>query len=409
MDSHYNVAFAFFISGPGIVPDANAGGRRNIARVPNSNVEVSINNVNNGNSNDLYPTGPCMNCAYFESNTGSYTEYDGYTKNLVAFSQVLPCSTYKLELIIADCGDVMLDSGVFIEKIKSNTAQVNAATANGLPEAIEGCNAAIFTFTRPENSSTASDLVVNYWLSGTAENGVDYPAIGNPNPLVYKSITIPAGQNSINLTIDLYADGIDEVNENIHLSLYNAACPYGASSFVDIFIKDSLFTNISPSTPTICEGTPITMSSINGLTYSWSPTPVNIFGNGDSATFILSTTQYISVTALAGDCNETKSTLVTVNPLPLVKSFEDPLEPCLGGLTELKVNNLQNGVNYQLVDSATSSAVGGTVSGNGGEVSMLTQNINSATTYTLNASDPVTGCYYNDMASIVVSPSPLPT
>lgn len=40
---------------------------------------------------------------------------------------------------------------------------------------------------------------------------------------------------------------------------------------------------------------------------------------------------------------------------------------------------------------------------------MLTQNINSATTYTLNASDPVTGCYYNDMASIVVSPSPLPT
>lgn len=67
VDSHYNDAFAFFISGPGIVPDANAGGRRNIARVPNSNVEVSINTVNNGNSNDLYPTGPCMNCAYFES------------------------------------------------------------------------------------------------------------------------------------------------------------------------------------------------------------------------------------------------------------------------------------------------------------------------------------------------------
>lgn len=75
----------------------------------------------------------------------------------------------------------------------------------------------------------------------------------------------------------------------------------------------------------------------------------------------------------------------------------------------LKINNSQNGVNYQLVDSATSSAVRGTVSGNGGEISMLTQNINSATTYTLNASDPVTGCYYNDMASIVVSLSPLPT
>lgn len=409
VDSHYNDAFAFFISGPGIVPDANAGGRRNIARVPNSNVEVSINTVNNGNSNDLYPTGPCMNCAYFESNTGSYTEYDGYTKNLVAYSKVLPCSTYKLELIIADCSDDMLDSGVFIEKIKSNTAKVSATTASGLPEAIEGCNAAVFTFTRPDNSSTSTDLVVNYWLTGTAVNGVDYPAIGNTNPLVFKSITIPTGQNSTDLTIHLNADGIDEAIENIHLSLYNAACPFGAGPSVDIQVKDSIFTNISPRNPTICEGSPITMSSINGVSYTWSPTPTIIHSNGDSATFMLNSTQNIAVTAIVGACNETKNTLVTVNPLPIVKTFIPPLEPCFGGLAELKVNNSELGINYQLVDSATSSIVGGSVIGNGAQITMLTQNISSPTTYKLNGINSVTGCFYNDMSSIVVNPSPLPT
>lgn len=150
VDSDYNDAFGFFISGPGIVGDPNLGGRRNIARVPGSNVEVSINTVKNGYADDgIRPIGPCNNCTYYTHNSDQYTQYDGYTNGLTAYSKVTPCSTYRLELIVADCGDKQWDSGVFIEKIRSNTAEVTAYTAAGVPEAIEGCNSAIFKFTRP--------------------------------------------------------------------------------------------------------------------------------------------------------------------------------------------------------------------------------------------------------------------
>ena len=95
-----NDAFGVFLSGPGI------SGTQNIATLPNG-VPVSIFNVN-ANSNTTY---------YYdnESPAGSFIQYDGFTSNLRGFAVVNPNLSYHVKVGIADGGDHIYDSGVFIE------------------------------------------------------------------------------------------------------------------------------------------------------------------------------------------------------------------------------------------------------------------------------------------------------
>ena len=114
-NSSYNDVFGFFISGPGIT------GNQNIARLPSGSI-VSINNVNQ-----------VTNPAYFNNNgDGSnspfnaspmYIQYDGFTDVLTASSKVQCGETYHLILAIADVGDGIYDSGIFLEanSLSSNT------------------------------------------------------------------------------------------------------------------------------------------------------------------------------------------------------------------------------------------------------------------------------------------------
>lgn len=401
VDSDYNDVFGFFISGPGIVGETGAGGRRNIAKIPNTNIPVSINTVNNGVNNNS-----CTNCAYYQNNpnNSAYLQYDGHTKNLTAYSKVIPCSTYKLELIVADCGDKEYDSGVFIEKIRSNAAVVTSSTVAGIPDAIEGCNPGIYTFTRPLGNNTTNPLMVNYWLSGTAVNGVDYAQIGNTNPILPRSITIPAGSQSTTLQVNFLSDGINEVGEFVRLSLFNANCPAASNLFVTLPVRDSIFTSITPKLPSVCEGAPITFNATNGLQYVWTGNT----SSSSSAIYNLTTSQNVSVTAKVGACAETKSTFVTVNPLPIAKVFDTPTEPCLGGMTELKMPNSQSGIKYELVNASNNAQVGAAQTGNGSTLTMITENITSAKTYYINASNPTTSCFRNNMGTITVNPPAKP-
>jgi len=107
----YSDLFGFFISGPNIV------GTQNIALVPGTTTPVSIDSINNGNwPGGTVSSGPCMNCQYYVDNTfGTVIEYDGYTAVLTARAGVIPCETYHLKLVVADVGDGVYDSNVFLE------------------------------------------------------------------------------------------------------------------------------------------------------------------------------------------------------------------------------------------------------------------------------------------------------
>lgn len=103
VNSPFNDVFGFFIDGV------------NIALVPGTlSTPVSINNVNAGPAGDgVGATNP----GYYRNNeTGAFDfEYDGMTKVLTAYALGLGSGRHTISLGIADAGDYVLDSGVFIQ------------------------------------------------------------------------------------------------------------------------------------------------------------------------------------------------------------------------------------------------------------------------------------------------------
>ena len=104
-NTQFNDVFAFFLDG------------ENIALIPGKTEPVSINTVNGGNpfgtdasnpdlfnNNDLNDGGPFFNF-----------EYDGFTDVFVATFLELAAGDHHIKLAIADSGDQILDSGVFIQ------------------------------------------------------------------------------------------------------------------------------------------------------------------------------------------------------------------------------------------------------------------------------------------------------
>ena len=124
--------FAFILSGPGIsdtnaydhdgnpgTPDLNLDlGGLNIALVPETNTPVSPVNVhdescNSGQGEFAFPE--FYDTANSEGNNPGDIDVTGRTKVLTAKADVIPFQVYTIKLVIADRGDTILDSFVFIE------------------------------------------------------------------------------------------------------------------------------------------------------------------------------------------------------------------------------------------------------------------------------------------------------
>lgn len=239
--SQFNDVFAFFISGPGI-----PGGTQNIARLP-SGVPVTINNVNNGNPGGTgsgVGASPAVNPAYFVNNgngsqspynsSAAYIQYDGFTKVLEAVSKVQCGQTYHLIIAIADVGDGIFDSGIFLEA-NSLTSKVPVevdyalsfdAFNDGVTMA-EGCVSATVTLTR--NGSTANAMTVPITTGGTATEGVDYTNIPN-------SVTFNPGQSVVQFTFNALSDGITEGVETVDL-IFAVPDPCGGSNPLELHLK----------------------------------------------------------------------------------------------------------------------------------------------------------------------------
>ena len=201
--SSFNDVFAFFISGPGI------SGQENIALIPNTNVPVTINNVNL----DSY-------WQYFNNNETGTTNFvfDGYTTVLTAKKTgLIPCQTYTLTLAIADAGDAIYDAAVFLQahSLVQGTVSAQANTFSDNLTALEGCINANFTFQL--DSAVSVNTVIPIGIGGTAINGVDYQYIDSV-------LIIPAGQTSVTLIIDALTDGIAEGVETVELYFTPAPC-----------------------------------------------------------------------------------------------------------------------------------------------------------------------------------------
>ena len=96
----FNDIFAIYLSGPDIPFPVN------VAQLPDG-TPVAINNVNALSNSDFYNDN--------EVPAGQHVRYDGFTENLTAFAEVHPGEEYHFKVAIADAGDMIFDSGVFLE------------------------------------------------------------------------------------------------------------------------------------------------------------------------------------------------------------------------------------------------------------------------------------------------------
>ena len=242
--SQFNDMFGFFISGPGI-----PNGQQNIALVPATSIPVAINTVNHvansgyyvnnqpASSNDLCGQqaagGPAVNAI----------QYDGFTKVFTAIANVQTCQTYHIKLKIADVGDGVWDSAVFL-KAGSFDAGAEALVrweVNGNPnidEVCESCAPVKLVFERVGGNLNLP-VPVSFAIGGTAIMGVDYSTIAS-------TVVIPAGQTKVELPVSIYSDNLIEGQETIVITLNNACSCLNPQKVLKI---NDLQSNLPPPCP----------------------------------------------------------------------------------------------------------------------------------------------------------------
>lgn len=259
--SAFNDVFAFWVSGPGI-PDPV-----NIATIPGTDIPVAINNVNSTSYSDYYVNnGNGSEDPYMSDSM--YVQYDGLTTVLDGSIPVTAGETYHMKIAVADAGDMILDSGVFLKtgslgSLRMGTAYYGDGESNS---AAEGCSNGYIEFTNYVPSDI--DLVINYYVGGSATEGVDYEEISS-------QIIIPAGMSTATLPIIPIEDALTESAETVILYLYNPQSLYVYDSVI-VTIQDKLKSDFNFE----ATATEVTFSdnSDAAVEYNWD------FGDGTSST-----------------------------------------------------------------------------------------------------------------------------
>ena len=143
--------------------------------------------------------------------------YDGYTQVFTARAVVTPCQEYTIKLAIADAGDEIFDSGVFLEAKSFGTGTVDVAlntiSLNGV--VTESCADAEIVFSLEQ--APEEDYVVDVNIFGSATDGVDYPSL--PTEFI-----IPAGSNELVVPFTAFEDNVVEGEEFIAFEVQRDPC-----------------------------------------------------------------------------------------------------------------------------------------------------------------------------------------
>lgn len=188
--SQFNDIFGFYIKGPGIQGDSlfagtNLAGYRNLAVLPQNHFPVSINTVNSGQPGS---NGQSENCQFsaegisrFELNLPGQNSpfqnfaFDGITKVLEAKSAVQACQTYSLILVIADVGDRIFDSGVFVEMGSFSSGllcKFEPSHPSALGDTLSRCNPGRLVFSRCPQIQ--ENWVLKFTTEGNAQIQTDF-------------------------------------------------------------------------------------------------------------------------------------------------------------------------------------------------------------------------------------------
>ena len=319
----YNDAFAFFISGPGI------SGAQNMALVPGTNIPVTINSINSGvpgpgltlaNCTSMGPGSP-FTSYFINNNTGTTLSYEGFTVVLKAWHAVTPCATYHLKMAIADGGNYLYDSGVFIRagSLEANTLKIfpvggnDTVAANAF--AVKGCAPGRMRIRRPQPKPVAE--TVKYFISGTAVNGVDYVQIPD-------SIVIAANQQDADVMIRGLPTAVNGP-KTVRL-LVKSPLNCSGSAIADsatLVLLDTITAHVITPATVLCNGESIRLQATGDtqLSYHWSPaTGLDSAGSRNPLAMPSVTTFYkLNATWPAEGCPaKGDSVKITVLPVPVI-------------------------------------------------------------------------------------------
>ncbi len=268
--SQFNDVFAFFITGPGLNP---AG--ENMAIIPGTTLPVAINNVNAGQNSQYFTNNGNGSEAPFDGSP-FYIQYDGFTKPLQAVSRVECGETYHLIIALADVGDAIFDSGIFLKANSFSSEQPVSVdyTLSSDPyldgqTMAAGCTSATFTITR-SGSGLNQPLTIPINVSGSAVEGVDYTNVPN-------SITFAANQTTVSFTIEAFAGGTISGIGNIILE-FEILDPCGDQNFqtFELFIQEVQDVEVTfEVAEVLCPGDPVQLVAQatgggGGYTYLWN-------------------------------------------------------------------------------------------------------------------------------------------
>lgn len=340
VNSNFNDIFAFLISGPGIVGDPGLGGAQNIAVLPFTTTPVQINSVNNQ-----------QNWQYYRNNQGDQTlaqvlEYDGLTsdtlgvkKSLTSRQKVIPCNTYHLKLAVADRGDGILDSGVFVSEIKAGTPDLTVEFTTGIDYLTESCIVGAQDFIKfniPKPLDQPSSYTVT--IGGTATQGTDYTLV------IPNIITFQPGETEISFPISPISDILPEGTETITIQLSNDfGCGVVILKTLVIEIKEKAEVNvIGGDTLFVCTGATLQLQAKGAVEYFWAPP--GAVSNPFIANPTTTPTQdfWLEVTGTVGVCVDVDSAFIKIVAPVMDVSALTPTNICQGGSVQLQATNNVN-------------------------------------------------------------------
>lgn len=242
VDSEFNDAFGFYVSGPGIEGEG-FNKSTNVAKVKDKNDAVTINNVNHLKNStffvsNLRPEG-ADECEIMNNIPKSLNriEFDGFTRVMQSLFSVIPCETYHLRLVVGDVSDDVLDSAVFLEGKSFDTGA--KATIRSVVEAsnqdslvYENCLEGSFVISRSKLSDRDKPLNVDVSILGTAANGVDFPTIPN-------QITLEPREPRRTIPMIIEQDELVEGQEYVEVILKTTTCDCEEFDTARMYIGDT--------------------------------------------------------------------------------------------------------------------------------------------------------------------------
>ncbi|CAN5452814.1 hypothetical protein BH23BAC1_BH23BAC1_17410 [soil metagenome] len=248
----------------------------------------------------------------------------------------------------------------------------------------------------------ASQSGITYQLRKGIES-IGGAVVGNGNSIFLPTGSLPTGIHSLNVI----------ATHPVFL------CANEMGNTVEINVEPEVPTPSIISSPatSLCEGEGnITLTATTGFdSYQW-------YRNNVFVTSTLVNTLTLSLLNESGNyqvkgiinttiiCESSLSGTIeiTINPLPLQKTLTAASPNlCEGNTTNIRVQNSQVGILYQLRNDADDSLIGEPVGGTGGTINLPTGTINTSTTYNVLATNAVFFCAteINNSVSINVEPS----